>query len=250
MFSNQLGILLLLILQFGHYCYSQSGQEKESQTFLENLSKSLGRVTQSTTCGIRNIDPEDPRTEAPWNAVIFTKYQAKNGTISYGFFGSGVVIGANMILVISNGAYGAGTKESNYSFYSIPPVERFIAVVGLKSIRFDDSDQHTQISEINYIVPYIGKGEVSDEFHFVIYHLKTVLKPTNYVREICFLKLQHLNSRDYLQKFRDSFNFQITGFALRANLNTNYSPLTRDITLESQSLCDSAYPFYHGGNFA
>ncbi|CAG7830603.1 unnamed protein product, partial [Allacma fusca] len=98
MFSYQFVVLFLLIFQFGNYCHCQSDQGKQSQTFLQSLSNSLGKVTQSTTCGIRNIDPEDPRTEAPWNAVIFTKYQAKNGTISYGFFGSGVVIGANMIL--------------------------------------------------------------------------------------------------------------------------------------------------------
>ena len=128
-------------------------------------------------CGkLRKIDG-DIRTTIPWVATVFVQ---KSPLESYNFVATGTILSPSTVLTIFPGPYGNST-------YPFLPRESIFVIGGTNTSLPTLIDHHTQLRQVNYILPYNGHSERDNQnYHYVLLHLKTPFNLTTpYIRRIC-----------------------------------------------------------------
>ncbi|CAL8093678.1 unnamed protein product [Orchesella dallaii] len=149
-------------------------------------------------CGVLDEIPGDIRTQAPWTAAIFYRSTPQDDFV---YQAAGIIISPTTVLTVFPGVHGKLPKKVKGKYSIQNPANTLIAA-GIDDGNLENSDKHSQFTQVTFVEPYMGIEDQDKEYHFALLHLKTPFDLTSsYVRQLCIeevgpgnAKAQTLNS--------------------------------------------------------
>ncbi|CAG7729352.1 unnamed protein product [Allacma fusca] len=173
-----------------------------------------------------------PRIAGNWRKSLGTLEHTRHGPLLYLF--------VCPIPLSSRGPFGAVLRGTNDDGL-LPPRHIFIVAAGLNSTDYDAADAHAQFSEISYLEPSMYHEDENEQYHYMIYHLKTPFDfKTPYVKAICLLE----EIKDFKTPL---FGFEgiSSGFAVRTFKESVAELKISVVEFLSEDLCSSYFRFHY-----